>query len=257
MGQNFLHESGVVRHIAQVAEIEPDDLVVEIGPGLGVLTRELSARAGRVIAVELDHRLAEYIRSLELPNTELVEADILQVDLKGLTGAQRYVVVANLPYSVAAAAIAHLLESEARPVRIIVMVQREVAERIIAAPPQMNLLSIAVQLFGTPRIMFKIGPGAFVPAPKVDSAVIKIDVFEELPIADTERKAFFRIVKAGFRQKRKQLANAISAALAITKDEAEQALTDAGIDPTRRAQTLSLDDWVKLHATLASTRTDD
>ena len=256
MGQNFLHESGVVRHIAQVAEIEPDDLVVEIGPGLGVLTRELAGRAGRVIAVELDSRLAEYIRSLELPNTELVEADILQVDLEALTSGQRYVVVANLPYSVAAAAIAHLLESEARPARIIVMVQKEVAERIIASPPQMNLLSIAVQLFGTPRIMFKIGPGAFVPAPKVDSAVIKIDVYDALAIPDTERKAFFRIVKAGFRQKRKQLANAISAALAITKDDAEHALMEAGIDPTRRAQTLSLDDWVKLHATLASLRTE-
>ena len=257
MGQNFLHESGVVRHIAQVAEIEPNDLVVEIGPGLGVLTRELSAQAGRVIAVELDERLAEYIRGLELPNTELVEADILQVDLRALTGGQRYVVVANLPYSVAAAAIAHLLESEARPSRIIVMVQREVAERIVAAPPHMNLLSVAVQLFGTPRIMFKIGPGAFVPAPKVDSAVIKIDVFDELPLNDSELRAFFRLVKAGFKQKRKQLANAISAALAISKDAAEQALTSAGIDPTRRAQTLSLDEWVRLHRTISSTRTDD
>jgi 16S rRNA (adenine1518-N6/adenine1519-N6)-dimethyltransferase len=176
--------------------------------------------------------------------------------MKALTGGQRYVVVANLPYSVASAAIAHLLESEARPARIIVMVQREVAERIVASPPQMNLLSVAVQLFGTPRIMFKIGPGAFVPSPKVDSAVIKIDVFDELPINDSERRAFFRIVKAGFKQKRKQLANAISAAFAITKDEAEAALTEAGIDPTRRAQTLSLDDWIKLHAALARSRTD-
>lgn len=256
MGQNFLHENGVVRHIAQVAEIQSDELVVEVGPGLGVLTRQLSDQAGRVVAVELDRRLAEYLRGLNLPNTDIVEADILQVDLRALTGGQHYVVVANLPYSVAAATITYLLESAARPSRIIVMVQREVAERIVANPPHMSLLSVGVQLFGTPRIMFTIGPGAFVPAPKVDSAVIKIDVFDEIPISDLERTAFFRLVKAGFKQKRKQLANAISAALAIAKDDAEASLNAAGIDPTRRAQTLSIDDWIRLHRSLSNQTTD-
>jgi 16S rRNA (adenine1518-N6/adenine1519-N6)-dimethyltransferase len=256
MGQNFLHENGVVRHIAQVAELQPDDLVIEVGPGLGVLTRELSDQAGRVIAVELDRRLAEYLQGLNLPNTEIVEADILQVDLKALTDGKPYIVVANLPYSVAAATIAYLLESTTRPSRIIVMVQREVAERIVANPPHMSLLAVGVQLFGNPRIMFTIGPGAFVPAPKVDSAVIKIDVFDEIPIGDQERKAFFRLVKAGFKQKRKQLANAISAALALDKNDAEAALNAAGIDPTRRAQTLSMDDWIRLHRTLSNQTTD-
>src|SRR6185437_13514661 len=133
----------------------------------------------------------------------------------------------------------------------IVMVQREVAERIVADPPHMNLLAVSVQLFGVPRMMFTIGPGAFVPAPTVDSTVIRIDVFAEPAIGPDERKAFFQMVKAGFRQKRKQLANALAAAPGLTKEIVEPALLAGGIDPTRRAQTLSLDEWVRLHAALA------
>lgn len=257
LGQNFLHDVGIVRRIVAVAEIDQAPLVVEIGPGLGVLTRQLATGERRVIAVELDHRLAEHLRSLDLPNTELVEADILNVDLKSLTGGEPYIVVANLPYSIASAAITHLLESVWRPSRIVVMVQREVAERIVSQPPRMSVLSVAVQFFGTPRIMFKIGPGAFVPAPTVDSAVLRIDVADELPLDERERKTFFRIVKAGFSQKRKQLANSISTALQIPKSSAEAALSAAGIDPRRRAQTLSLDEWLQLQTALSRLQTDE
>lgn len=256
LGQNFLHDRGIVRRIAESADIGPDDLVVEIGPGLGVLTEELAERAKRVIAIELDQRLAAYLRERDLPRTEIVESDILETDLQVLTAGQRYVVVANLPYSVAAAAIAHLLESPAPPARLIVMVQREVAERIVATPPHMNLLAVSVQLFGTPRMMFTIGPGAFVPAPTVDSTVIRIDVFAEAAIGPDECKTFFQMVKAGFRQKRKQLANALLAAPGLSKEIVEPSLGAAGIDPTRRAQTLSLDDWVRLHAALSRAQTD-
>lgn len=257
LGQNFLHDRGIVRRIADAAETGADDLVVEIGPGLGVLTEELSERADRVIAIELDNRLASYLRERDLPNTEIVEADILQTDLQALTGGRRYIVVANLPYSVAAAAIAHLLESPAPPARLIVMVQREVAERIVAAPPSMNLLAVSVQLFGQPRIMFTIGPGAFVPAPTVDSSVIRIDVFAEAAIAADARRAFFQMVKAGFRQKRKQLLNALASAPGLSKEIVEPALIACGIDPTRRAQTLSLDEWVRLHTALSDARPYD
>ena len=257
LGQNFLHDRGIVRRIADAAEISNADLVIEVGPGLGVLTQELAARAGDVIAIELDHRLAGYLRDRSLPHTEIVERDILRTDMAALTGGRRYIVVANLPYSVAAAAISHLLESTAPPVRLVVMVQREVAERIVAAPPHMNLLSVSVQLFGSPRMMFNIGPGAFVPAPTVESTVIRIDVFAESAIGLESRKAFFQIVKAGFRQKRKQLANALAAAPGLTKETVEPALQACGIDPTRRAQTLSVDEWVRLDAALIRGRSND
>jgi 16S rRNA (adenine1518-N6/adenine1519-N6)-dimethyltransferase len=257
LGQNFLHDRGIVRRIAEAADISGDDLAVEVGPGLGVLTQELAERAGRVIAIELDHRLAAYLRERDLPCTEIVESDILETDLGRLTNGRRYIVVANLPYSVAAAAISHLLESPLSPVRLVVMVQREVAERIVAAPPSMNLLAVSVQLFGRARIMFTIGPGAFVPAPTVESAVIRIDVFAKPAIEPTERKAFFQMVKAGFRQKRKQLANALASAPGLSKEIVEPALIACGIDPARRAQTLSLDEWVRLHAALNSARSDE
>ena len=223
LGQNFLHDTAIVRRIADAAELKPGDVVVEIGPGLGVLTRELSERAGRVIAIELDARLAEHVRSLSLPHTEVVEMDVLKADLAEITGGEPYVVVANLPYSVAAAAIAHLLESEARPKRLIVMVQREVAERICARPPNMSILSVSVQFFGDPRILFRIGPGAFVPAPKVESAVLRIDVRDSPTLEASERSRFFNLVRAGFGQRRKQLLNSLAAGLDLEKADTSDA----------------------------------
>src|SRR5690606_10746789 len=172
LGQNFLHDTRIVQRIAEVADLGPDDLVVEVGPGLGILTRELARRAGTVIAVELDTRLADHLReSLELENVRMVEGDILDLNLAELVGKRPYHVVANLPYSVAAAVIEHVLESDHRPGRMVVMVQREVAERIVARPPEMSVLAVAVQFYAVPRIAFRVGPGAFVPRPRVDSAV--------------------------------------------------------------------------------------
>ncbi len=250
LGQNFLHESAVVRRIVQAAEIDQDDLVIEVGPGLGVMTRELAARAGSVVAVELDGRLASYVTSLGLPNTTVVESDILGVDLERVTGRRPYVVVANLPYSVASAAIAHLLESSWRPDRLIVMVQREVAERIVARPPEMSILAVAIQFYGQPKILFRIGPGAFVPAPKVDSAVLRIEVEKQLRLPEQDVPSFFRVVRAGFSQRRKQLTNSLSAGLNADRPAVEHALTAASIDPRRRAETLDVEDWLRLFATL-------
>lgn len=245
LGQNFLHDQKIVRRIAETADITPGELVVEVGPGLGILTRELVKRAGEVIAIELDHRLAEHLRETAgSPNIGVVEADILKTDLAALTGGRPYIVVANLPYSIAAAAIEHLLESAHPPERLVVMVQREVAERIVARPPEMSVLATAVQFFGVPKIAFRIGPGAFIPAPKVESAVLRIDVYPQPPLTGTDRARFFELVRAGFGQRRKRLANALASGLRQPKPVVEERLTEAGIAPDRRAETLTVDDWL-------------
>ncbi|WP_238538469.1 16S rRNA (adenine(1518)-N(6)/adenine(1519)-N(6))-dimethyltransferase RsmA, partial [Nitrolancea hollandica] len=255
LGQNFLHDQKIVRRIAETAAIKPGDLVVEIGPGLGILTRELAKRAGEVIAVELDRRLAEHLRETAgSPNIRIVEADILKTDLTALTGGRPYTVVANLPYSIAAAAIEHLLESAHPPERLVVMVQREVAERIVARPPEMSVLATAVQFYGVPKIAFRIGPGAFIPAPKVESAVLQIDLHPRPPLAGAERARFFELVRAGFGQRRKRLANALASGLRQPKPVVEQRLTEASIAPDRRAETLTVADWLAVTNAFAELR---
>lgn len=248
LGQNFLHNRRIVERIADAAELTPNDLVVEVGPGLGILTQELAKRAGAVIAIELDRRLAAYLRETftDGPVT-IVEADILTVDLDSLVGGQPYTVVANLPYSVAAAAIQRLLEAPTPPKRMVVMVQREVAERIAAQPPQMSILAVAVQLYAEPKVLFRVSPGSFVPRPKVDSAVIRIDLKPEPPVSGAARDTFFRLVRAGFGQRRKRLANALADGLDQPKAEVEALLSRAGVDPDRRAETLSVAEWLAVH----------
>ncbi len=251
LGQHFLHDSKVVRRIADLAGLTRDDLVVEIGPGLGVLTRELALRAGKVIAIELDARLAEYLRrQLAGTNVEVVHGDALAVDYAGLTGGHPYQVVANLPYSVATAIIERLLSDPHPPERLVVMVQREVAERLAARPPDMALLSVAAQFYATPRIAFRIGAGAFVPPPKVESAVIVLERRTETPLPREEHPGFFRVVRAGFAQRRKRLANALAAGLGLPKEDVAAALVAAGIDPSRRAETLALEEWLAVYQAL-------
>jgi 16S rRNA (adenine1518-N6/adenine1519-N6)-dimethyltransferase len=252
LGQNFLHDVGIVRRIADAAEIESGSLVVEIGPGLGILTNELAQRAGSVIAIELDRRLAGHLATHAPANVRIVEQDILRTDLSALVSGRPYLVVANLPYSVAAAAIEHLLESQQPPERMIIMVQREVAERIVARPPQMSVLAVAVQFLTRPRNVFRIGPGAFIPAPKVDSAVLRLDVRPAPPLAGVERAAFFRLVRAGFGQRRKQIGNALAAGLGLPREILVDALMSAGIEPSRRAETLTVDEWLRLFFALES-----
>ncbi|HUZ01253.1 MAG TPA: 16S rRNA (adenine(1518)-N(6)/adenine(1519)-N(6))-dimethyltransferase RsmA [Thermomicrobiaceae bacterium] len=253
LGQNFLHDPKIVRRIADEADPAPTDLVVEVGPGLGILTAELARRAERVVAVELDHRLAEYLRdAFSDPPVHVVGADILTVDLHLLTSGRPYTVVANLPYSVAAAAIERLLEADRPPIALVVMVQREVAKRIVARPPDMSVLAVAVQFHGRPRIVFRLGPGAFFPPPKVDSAVLRIDVNPEPRLTGERRLAFFRLVRAGFSQRRKRLANAIAASLDSPKPDVEQRLRAVGIDPDRRAETLTVEDWLAVERGLGA-----
>lgn len=248
-GQNFLVDPNVPRRIVEVAGVQPGDLVVEVGPGLGVLTAPLLAAGARVIAVEIDPRLGAYLRRhfAGEERLRLVEGDILRQPLDQLVpAAEPFAVVANLPYAVTAAVLRHVLAGPRRPARVVVMVQREVAERIAAAPPAMSLLAVSVQFFGRPRLALRVPPGAFFPPPKVESAVVAVDV-DGPPLPEAEHDAFFRLAAAGFGQRRKTLANSLAAGLARPREPVVAALTAAGIDPRARAERLAVPDWLRLY----------
>jgi len=255
LGQHFLADPVALDRIVAAADLTPADTVLEIGPGLGTLTRLLAERAGRVVAVELDDQLAAVLaeRLAGQPNVEVHPGNILHIsDFASLMGPS-YKVVANLPYYITSAVLRHLLERPDPPSLLVVTVQREVAERIAAAPPDMSLLAVSVQFYGRPRIVARIPAGAFYPPPKVDSAVVRIDVLDEPAVSlDTGLNVgdFFRVVRAGFGHKRKTLRNALSAGLGLAPASAEQALVQVGIDPRRRAETLSLQEWAELAASI-------
>jgi 16S rRNA (adenine1518-N6/adenine1519-N6)-dimethyltransferase len=268
LGQNFLVEPLHVAKIIEAAGLSAADTVLEIGPGPGTLTRFLAEAAGQVIAVELDSQMVELLRQEygHFANLSVVQADILQVNLAALLGPEPeatvpqneaaplsswriepgFKVVANLPYYITSAVLRHVLESPVRPERIVVTVQKEVAQRIVAKPGEMSLLAVSVQFYGQPVLTHRIPAGAFYPPPKVDSAVVRIDTFAAPPVPVTDVAGFFRVVKAGFSQKRKQLKNTLTAGLARPTAEVTEALAQAGIDPTRRAETLSLAEWGRL-----------
>lgn len=268
LGQNFLADRRIVERIADAAELVPGATVVEVGPGLGILTGELLARvgpAGRVIAVELDRRLAAYLRAefgdghhpgrpLGLTPggaLEVVEADVLRRPPQALVpGDEPYALVANLPYSIASAALRHFLDSPRRPVKLIVMVQREVAERIVARPPAMSILAVATQFYGAASIVLGVGRGAFLPQPRVDSTVVRIVSHERPPLPEPEIAPFFSLVGAGFGQRRKQLLNSLAAGLRLPKPAIGAALGAVGIASDRRAETLTVDEWLALYARL-------
>lgn len=253
LGQHFLVDDGVLRSIIEAAELSPDDLVVEVGPGLGILTEELAKRAAKVIAIEVDSKLASALsQSLShFPNLTIINTDVLQVALKELVRADLgYKVVANLPYYIASPVLRHFLEASVRPQRMVIMVQKEVAQSIAAAPGKMSLLSIAVQLYGKPTIVAYVPARSFYPAPKVDSAILSIDVYQQ-PIAEVEDvPRFFHLVRAGFSAPRKQLRNALALGLSLPAESAAALLNRAQISPHRRAETLTIEEWVKVyHAT--------
>jgi 16S rRNA (adenine1518-N6/adenine1519-N6)-dimethyltransferase len=259
LGQNFLVDASASRRIAQLPDLKMDDTVVEIGAGLGTLTYELSILCERVIAVETDPSLVAVLHQEfeELSNIYVYEGDILQLQPTKLLAVdtpqpevpfwgslmQNYVIVANLPYYITAAVIRHMLESAIRPRCMVVTVQREVAERMVAAPGNMSLLSVSTQFYGTPRIVMRLKRGAFYPAPKVDSAVIRLDLYQDPPVPVDDIKMFFAVVRAGFALKRKQLRNSLAAGLKVDPLVVEKSLSDCGIDYRRRAETLSIDEW--------------
>ena len=248
LGQNFLQDPFALEAIVSAAEIRPTDIVLEIGPGLGSLTRYLAASAREVIAVELDGDLLAPLQAILAPyqNVRVVHGDILDISPRELITQDDYLVVANIPYYITSALIRHLLESNRKPRRIVLTIQKEVAERICAVPGDMSLLALSVQVYGTPRIAARIPAGAFFPAPKVDSAVLRIDIHPSPQIRTELLDTFFSLTKAGFSQKRKTLRNSLSSGLHITPGQAAELLTRANIDPQRRAETLSLAEWSQL-----------
>jgi 16S rRNA (adenine1518-N6/adenine1519-N6)-dimethyltransferase len=248
LGQNFLEDAQALETITRAAGIEPDDTVLEIGPGLGSLTRYLAVSAKQVIAVELDSKLLSPLKTVLAPhkNIRLIQADILDLSPSEIVDQPDYLVVANIPYYITSAIIRHLLESERKPRRIVLTIQKEVADRICAKPGDLSLLALSVQVYGQPRVTAHIPASAFFPAPSVDSAVLSIEIYPEPLIPAPMLGTFFKLIKAGFSQKRKTLRNSLSAGLHIAPAETEARLRQAEIDPMRRAETLGIPEWERL-----------
>lgn len=250
LGQNFLVDKNALAKIVSTAELSKNDTVLEIGPGLGALTEKIGERAGKVIAVEKDKQLARILKEKfgSNKNIEVVEGDILKV--LGELKIENYKVVANIPYYLTSRLIRLLLESPQPPREIILTIQKEVAERICAKPPKMTLLSAAVQFYAQPKIMAHISKNAFWPKPKVDSAVIKITPAISLKTKKQSEK-FFKIIKAGFSAPRKQLLNNLSRGLKYERGKLEKIMALLKIDPKQRAETLSINNWLKLSKELS------
>jgi 16S rRNA (adenine1518-N6/adenine1519-N6)-dimethyltransferase len=267
LGQNFLHDRSYLAQIVEAAELSSHDLVLEIGPGTGSLTQELSAAAGGVVAVELDDRLIVPLRAqfaTQFERVQIVHGDILELDPPGLVeqlalqmqeyaklpagvdvAAPSYKVAANLPYYITSAVLRQLLEARRPPRLAVVLVQLEVAQRICAQQGDMSLLAVSIQYYARPQFVQRVPAGAFRPVPKVDSAILRLDVYTQ-PLVNVDPSRFFHVVRAGFGQKRKQLLNSLSAGLGRSKVDVGTALGCAAIDPSRRAETLSLEEWAAL-----------
>lgn len=248
LGQNFLQDDRALQEIVASANITPVDDVLEIGPGIGSLTRYLALAAHSVTSVELDKNLFPALESVLAPyrNVCLVHGDILKLNPADLMDSLDYLVVANIPYYITSNLLRHLLESDRQPRLLVLTVQEDVAERICARSGKMSLLSLSVQVYGIPNIVAYIPAEAFYPAPKVDSAVLRVDILPEPVIPATLFNPFFMLIKAGFSQKRKTLRNSLSGGLGVAPSDIEKMLSLAGIDPMRRAETLSLEEWGRL-----------
>lgn len=255
LGQNFMVERAMIELMADAANVNADDTVLEVGAGLGDLTAILAARARRVIALEIDQRFLDLLEVdfANQPGVEVVHADILKADLPDLLGSDygSYKVVANVPYYITSAILRKLLEASTPPEVLVITVQWEVAERAIAKPGDMSLLALGVQVYGVPEIVKKLKPGVFYPRPNIDSAILKVTPHPEgPPLTAEELTGLFRVAQAGFSQPRKQIKNPLATGLHMDKDTASDALNTAGIDPRRRAETLTIPEWIALYRVL-------
>lgn len=253
-GQNFLINEKIYDDIVAAADLRPDDTVLEVGPGLGFLTAKLAKRVKKVIAVELDDQLANYLQmgvdSQDLDNVQIINEDVLRFNLDNhITPAESYKIVANLPYNITSIFLRQILSARHKPLSLVLMLQKEVAERIVATPPDMSILAVSVQYYADPVIIRPVKAGNFWPEPEVDSAIIRINLRSDShPLTDD--KYFFRIVKMAFSAKRKMLKNNLAAGLKIEPKMIGNILAEQGFDPKARAEGLSLDDWLKLVAAL-------
>ena len=245
LGQNFLVDENILSRMVECAELAPTAQVLEIGAGLGSLTYFLAQAARQVTAVEIDPDLLAIARhtTANCENVDLVQGDILQIDMSSLHLTDGFIVVANIPYYITSAIIRKMLNNPEKPARMVLTIQEEVAQRICAKAGEMSLLALSVQVFGDARIVLKIPAEAFYPSPKVDSVTLRVDLFQQPAIAEEKLDTFFRLTKAGFSQKRKMLRNTLSAGLHLPREQVDALLTQAAIDPQRRAQTLSMQEW--------------
>lgn len=240
----------VIRRIIGVSELSVEDFVVEVGPGNGILTRSLAEKTNKVVTIELDDRLADRLKhSLNgIGNVSVISSDARYVELETLIPSEcKYKVVANLPYYAATPIIRRFLEANHKPILMVFMVQREVAQEMTATPGKMSILSVATQLYGKARIIDTVSAEAFRPKPKVTSSIVRIDVHSK-PILDIHSvDRFFRLVRAGFSAPRKQIHNSLKLGLNSTSESINTILSNASIDPKRRPQTLSISEWGKLY----------
>ena len=254
LGQHFLVDRGALEKIVSAAQLASTDTVIEVGPGLGILTEELVKRAGKVIAIEVDPKLAASLkkRVSNSPNLTVLNANILELNLMELASKHNYKVVANLPYYIAAPILRHFLETPFKPRLMVVMVQKEVGQSMVAAPGNLSIFAISVQLYSKPTIVAYVPAQSFYPEPKVDSAIMRIEVYPNPAIEVEDIASFFEIVKAGFSAPRKQIRNSLALGLQLDSVEIVELLEQAGIAPQRRPETLSLEEWAKLHRAFAN-----
>lgn len=258
LGQNFLISEAVVEKILEGADLTPEDIVVEIGPGLGTMTLGLAERTRGVLAVELDTALLPILNEnlKDFPNVKIVNGDVLKLNLDeevtkhfSFEAALKYKVVANLPYYITTPIVMHLLEHKKGIESMVFMVQREVAERMVANPggKDYGALSVAVQYYTLPSLITHVPPSAFFPAPEVASTVVKLKVREQPPVQVENEKLFFQVVKGAFAQRRKTLLNALNNRFShLSKEELAQIFHFCDIDPSRRGETLSIEEFAKL-----------
>src|SRR3989344_23194 len=245
LGQNFLTDVKILNKIVNAADITPEDPVIEVGPGKGSMTDILSQRASRVIAVEKDFRLIPFLKErFSDSNVEIIESDILKFIPREFLKEERYKIVANIPYYITSHFIRLALEQWPQPEIIVLVVQKEVAERIMAKPPNMNLLALSVQMYADAKKIDMIKKGSFQPSPKVDSAIIRLKPGEKINSDDA--KKIFNLMRLGFGEKRKQLASILTKKLEIRKEEIVDIFKRAGISPNARSENLGLDDWARL-----------
>lgn len=260
LGQNFLIDARALQVAIEAAELSPADTVIEVGPGLGVLTYELVQHVGHLIAIEFDRRLAARL-PVEINSSRLhvIQSDVLRVEPATVVTTPSYKVVANLPYQITSAILRHFLEAEKPPELMVVMVQKEVAERIIARPPNMSVLAHSVQFYAEAELVERVPARSFLPAPKVDSAILRLHRRPQPLVEVDDVNAYFRVIKAGFLHARKKLGNSLPGGLAamgieLPKGVALQVLDAAGVDSNRRAETLSAMEWGAVYRRLARER---